>query len=167
MADHRDEQQPNGVLPSIIPTDGWGYEWGNGPDWTSTIAIIPWNTYLFYGDQKILKDNYNVIKRYVDHINEKYPSGSTTRGLGDWAPVKSKTPVELTSSVYYFVDANILAKTARVLGIQSDYNLHSTDRKNKKGYQCQIFKQSNRPVCGWLSNWASRAFVLGDSARSA
>jgi alpha-L-rhamnosidase len=121
MADHRDEQQPNGVLPSIIPTDGWGYEWGNGPDWTSTIAIIPWNVYLFYGDQKILKDNYQAIKRYVDHINEKYPTGLTTWGLGDWAPVKSKTPVELTSSVYYYVDADILAKTARILGKQADY----------------------------------------------
>ncbi len=31
MADHRDEQQPNGVLPSIIPTNGWGYEWGEWP----------------------------------------------------------------------------------------------------------------------------------------
>lgn len=121
MADHRDEQQPNGVLPSIIPTDGWGYEWGNGPDWTSTIAIIPWNVYLFYGDQKILKDNYQAIKRYVNHINEKYPTGLTTWGLGDWAPVKSKTPVELTSSVYYYVDADILAKTARILNKQADY----------------------------------------------
>lgn len=126
MVDHRDEQQPNGVLPSIIPTDGWGYEWGNGPDWTSTIAIIPWNTYLFYGDQKILKDNYNAIKRYVDHINEKYPSGLTTWGLGDWAPVKSKTPVELTSSVCYFVDADILAKTAKILGKQSDYVIYKS-----------------------------------------
>ena len=121
MADHRDEQQPNGVLPSIIPTDGWGYEWGNGPDWTSTVAIIPWNVYLFYGDQKILMDNYQAIKRYVDHINEKYPTGLTTWGLGDWAPVKSKTPVELTSSVYYYIDADILAKTARILGKQADY----------------------------------------------
>ncbi len=41
LADHQDEQRSNGVLPSIIPTGGWGYEWGNGPDWTSTIAIIP------------------------------------------------------------------------------------------------------------------------------
>ena len=41
MQDHLDEQQPNGVLPSIVPTDGWGYEWGNGPDWTSSIAVIP------------------------------------------------------------------------------------------------------------------------------
>ncbi len=121
LADHRDEQQPNGVLPAIIPTDGWGYEWANGPDWTSTIAIIPWNVYLFYGDTKILSDNYNNIKRYVDHINYLYPTGLTTWGLGDWAPVKSTTPVELTSSVYYYTDVNILAKTAKLLGKNDDY----------------------------------------------
>jgi alpha-L-rhamnosidase len=120
MADHRDEQQPNGVLPSIIPTGGWGYEWGNGPDWTSTIAIIPWNVYLFYGDTKLLSDCYTNIQRYVDHIDQLYPTGLTTWGLGDWAPVKSKTPVELTSSVYYYVDVTILAKAAKLLGKTAD-----------------------------------------------
>ncbi|GAA4313183.1 glycoside hydrolase family 78 protein [Mucilaginibacter gynuensis] len=120
LADHRDEQQPNGVLPSIIPTNGWGYEWGNGPDWTSTIAVIPWNIYLFYGDSKILSDNYDNIKRYVDHIDEQYPTGLTTWGLGDWVPVKSKSPVELTSSAYYFADATILSKTAAILGKTAD-----------------------------------------------
>jgi alpha-L-rhamnosidase len=121
MADHRDEQQPNGVLPSIVPTDGWGYEWGNGPDWTSTIAIIPWNVYLFYGDSKLLNDCYGNIKRYVNHINDLYPTGLTTWGLGDWAPVRSKTPVELTSSVYYYTDVNILAKAAKLFGKADDY----------------------------------------------
>lgn len=120
LADHRDEQQPNGVLPSIIPTGGWGYEWGNGPDWTSTIALIPWNVYLFYGDPKILADNYEAMQRYVDHITAISPTGLTTWGLGDWVPVKSKAPVELTSSIYYFTDASILANAARVLGKQAD-----------------------------------------------
>ena len=132
LADHRDEQQPNGVLPSIIPTDGWGYEWGNGPDWTSTIAIIPWNIYLFYGDTKILSDNYRNIKRYVDHINYLYPNGLTTWGLGDWAPVKSTTPVELTSSAYYYTDVNILAKTAKLLGKNDDYLTYSALAKKIK-----------------------------------
>jgi len=120
MADHRDEQQPNGVLPSIIPTGGWGYEWGNGPDWTSTIALIPWNVYLFYGDASLLANCYDNIKRYVDQISSRAPDGLTTWGLGDWVPVKSKAPVELTSSVYYYADANILAKTASLLGKKSD-----------------------------------------------
>ncbi|GGB19368.1 alpha-L-rhamnosidase [Mucilaginibacter rubeus] len=125
LADHRDEQQPNGVLPSIIPTGGWGYEWGNGPDWTSTIAIIPYNIYLFYGDSKLLADNYTAIEKYVNHIDELYPTGLTTWGLGDWVPVKSVSPVELTSSVYYYTDASILTKAAKILGKQADYVKYS------------------------------------------
>lgn len=120
LADHRDEQQPNGVLPATIPSAGWGYEWANGPDWTSTIAIIPWNIYLFYGDTTLLASCYDNIKRYVDHITEISPTGLTTWGLGDWVPVRSTTPVELTSSIYYFVDASILSKAAGILGRQQD-----------------------------------------------
>lgn len=133
LADHRDEQQPNGVLPAIIPTSGWGYTWANGPDWTSTIAIIPWNIYLFYGDTKLLSDCYDNIRRYVDHIDQISPSGLTDWGLGDWVPVKSVTPKELTSSIYYYADASILAKTAKILGKTADsekYNALALKIKN-------------------------------------
>lgn len=125
LADHRDEQQPNGVLPAIIPTSGWGYQWANGPDWTSTIAIIPWTLYTFYGDLKPLTDNYENIRSYVNHINDLYPNGLTTWGLGDWVPVKSKSPVELTSTLYYYADATILAKAAKLLDKKEDYNRYT------------------------------------------
>jgi alpha-L-rhamnosidase len=121
LADHMDEQQPNGVLPAIIPSSGWGYTWANGPDWTSTIALIPWNIYLFYGDSQLLERCYDNIKRYVDHITDISPSGLTDWGLGDWIPIKSVTPKELTSSAYYFVDVTILAKAAKMFGKQADY----------------------------------------------
>jgi alpha-L-rhamnosidase len=120
LADHRDEQQSNGVLPNIIPTSGWGYDWANGPDWTSSLAIIPWNTYLFYGDSKLLKETYDNIKRYVDYIDRTYPNGLTDWGLGDWIPVKSKANKELTSSCYFFADASILAKAAGMFGRKDD-----------------------------------------------
>ena len=120
LADHRDEQQPNGVLPAIIPTGGWGYHWANGPDWTSTIAVIPWNIYLFYGDTRLLSESYNNIRQYVNYITSISPDGLTTWGLGDWVPVKSKAPVELTSSVYYFADATILSKAAGLFGNDED-----------------------------------------------
>src|SRR5690606_30837339 len=44
-------------------------------------------------------------------------------GLGDWVPVKSKSPVELTSSVYFYVDAVIMAKAAALF--------HNTDDEQK------------------------------------
>lgn len=121
MADHRDEQQPNGVLPDIIPTGGWGYGTANGTDWTSTIAIIPWNLYLFYGDSKPLTDNYENIRSYVNYVDGISHAGLTTFGRGDWVPVKSQSSLEYTSSVYFFVDAEILAKTAKLLGKQDDH----------------------------------------------
>ena len=125
LADHRDEQQPNGVLPSIVPTGGWGYTWGNGPDWTSTIALIPWNVYLFDGDSRLLADCYPNLKRYVDHITAISKNGITDWGLGDWIPVKSVTPKEFTSSVYYYTDALILSKAAKLFGNTDDYKTYS------------------------------------------
>jgi alpha-L-rhamnosidase len=120
LADHSDEQQPNGILPAIIPSSGWGYTWANGPDWTSTIAIIPWNIYLFYGDSYLLEKYYDNIKRYIDHITEISTDGLTDWGLGDWIPIKSVASRELTSSVYYFTDVTILAKAAKLFGKQAD-----------------------------------------------
>ncbi len=125
LRDHQDEQQPNGVLPAIIPTSGWGYHWANGPDWTSTIAIIPWNIYLFYGDPTLLEGCYDNIKRYVDHITEISPSGLTDWGLGDWIPIKSVSPKQLTSSVYYYTDVMILSKAAGLLGKEEDQEKYS------------------------------------------
>lgn len=126
LADHRDEQQPNGVLPDIIPTGGWGYGTDNGLDWTSTIAIIPWHIYLFYGDSKTLADCYEAIKRYVDYVDRISPDHLTSWGRGDWVPVKSTSNKELTSSVYFYVDVHILAQTAKLFDKQADYFYYSS-----------------------------------------
>ena len=125
LADHRDEQQPNGILPDIIPTGGWGYGTENGLDWTSTIAIIPWNLYLFYGDSKPLADCYGNIKRYVDYVEHISVGYLTSWGRGDWVPVKSRSNKELTSSVYFYVDAEILAQAAKIFNKQDDYVYYS------------------------------------------
>ncbi len=125
LADHRDEQQPNGVLPDIIPTGGWGYGTDNGLDWTSTIAIIPWNLYLFYGDERPLRDCYDNIKRYVDYVDRNSPSHLSSWGRGDWVPVKTRSDKELSSSIYFYVDATILAKAAKLFGKADDCGRYS------------------------------------------
>lgn len=126
LADHRDEQQPNGVLPDIIPTGGWGYGTANGTDWTSTIAIIPWNLYMFYGDSKALSDNYDNIRAYVNYVDGISTHNLTTFGRGDWVPVKSSSSLEYTSSIYFYVDATILAKAAKLFGKQADHERYAS-----------------------------------------
>ncbi len=120
MNDFKDEQRPNGVLPCIIPTSVWGYDWANGVDWTSAVAIIPWEVYRFYGDDRLLRRMYDNIKSYVDYITSISPEKITDWGLGDWIPVKSESNIKLTSSLYYYTDVLILSKAASLLGKEKD-----------------------------------------------
>lgn len=124
ISDHRDEQQPNGLLPDIIPTCGWGY-WnpagnGNGLDWTSTIALIPWELYLFYGDDKPLRDNYDSIRRYVDYALTLTKDGLTSWGRGDWVPVTVRSNKTLICSCFLYKDLDILCRAARMFGYDAD-----------------------------------------------
>lgn len=116
MTDFKDEQRDSGELPGIVPTGGWGYHWGNGPAWDSAYVLIPWYMYEYCGDTGILAEHYDRLKRYVDYLTSKADKGIVSIGLNDWAPAKSKTPANVTSTGYYYRDALIVAKIARLLG---------------------------------------------------
>lgn len=127
MADHREAQLPNGVLPDIIPTAGWGfgkpeeeYAGSNGLDWTSTIALIPWELYLFYGDEKPLRDCYDNIKRYVDFATAHTENLLSYWGRGDWVPVTKKSNPWVIYSTFHFVDCKILSHAATLFGKEED-----------------------------------------------
>ena len=125
MADFRDEQRPDGTLPCIVPTDKWGYDWANGVDWTSAAVIIPWQIYCWYGDRQILERHYDCMDRYVRHIETVAKENLTDWGLGDWIPVKTKSDLCYTTSVYYYVDAVIMSEVARLLGKAGDASHYS------------------------------------------
>lgn len=101
MCDFADVQRPDGMLPDIIPTSAWGYNWGNGVSWDCACVVIPWQTYMATGDDTILRENFDVMEKYVDYmvrISEDYVS---TIGLGDWCPPEEakemNTPALLTA----------------------------------------------------------------------
>ena len=115
-----DEQQPDGNLPGIVPTSGWGYAWGNGPAWDSALFIIPWTLYTYQADLKILEAAYPAMLRYLRYLETHEKNGLVDHGLGDWVPAKTKTPVAVTSTGYYFQDLMIAAHCADLLNKPAD-----------------------------------------------
>jgi len=120
LDDLKDEQRPTGELPGIVPTSGWGYQWGNGPAWDSAYVLIPWYLYQYRGDTRILAEHYDRLKLYVDYLTSKAKNGSVAIGLGDWAPAKTTTPEKITSTGYYYCDALIVSQAAALLGKAED-----------------------------------------------
>lgn len=126
MNDHLDEQLPNGTFPNIIPSSGWGYHWANGTDWVSTIAVIPWQIYQFYGDKTLLERTYTALKKYVDLLERRSNNGLINWALGDWSPIRTKSNTEFISSLYFYNDAVILSKSAKLFGKEYDFIYYST-----------------------------------------
>jgi alpha-L-rhamnosidase len=121
LDDFKDEQHEDGSLPGIVPTSGWGYEWGNGPCWDSAYVLIPWYLYLYKGDVAILAEHYSGMKRYVDYVTRRAPSGIASFGLGDWIPPFGNpedytAPLAIFTTSYYYMDTVILARAAKILG---------------------------------------------------
>lgn len=120
LRDLRDEQRPDGNLPGIVPTNGWGYYWGNGPAWDIACVVIPWSLYGYSGDKAVLQENYEMMRKYVDYMQSRSPGYIADFGLGDWIPVETETPVAVTSTGYFYYGADVLAKAAQLLGKNGD-----------------------------------------------
>jgi alpha-L-rhamnosidase len=123
--DLHDEQKSSGELPGIVPTSGWGYAWGNGPAWDSAFLLLPNYLYEYCGNSRILVQNYGGLKRYVDYLTTKAKDGIVSIGLNDWAPYKTQTAAEVTSTAYYYRDAQIVALAAKLAGNDGDARKYS------------------------------------------
>lgn len=95
-----------GALPGIVPTGGWGFQWGNGPAWDCVLVWIPYFTYQYRGDPAIFEGINEPIKRYLSYLDTcKDERGLLAIGLGDWCQPAAKvsgnpdTPLIVTDSI--------------------------------------------------------------------
>ncbi len=143
-----DEQQPDGNLPGIVPTGGWGYAWGNGPAWDSALIMIPWQLYVYRGDKRILENSYEAMKRYVDYLAAHEDEDHlVSHGLGDWCPFKGAPPEQVTSSGYYYVDVKIVAETAKILGKDEEAQKYEELASRIQSDYCSLLINEESGVC--------------------
>lgn len=119
-----------GLVPSIAPeftVFSGGYR--DSPEWGSSVILVPWQHYLFTGDDTLLHTYYGVMTNYFGYLHNQainnflnYPNG-----LGDWYDIgpnapgyPQNTPVSLTADAYYCQDAQILARVAAEQGYVTD-----------------------------------------------
>jgi len=128
LENFRDVQRPNGQLPGIVPSSGWGFNWGSGPVWDSAFIIIAWNVYIFTGDISIIAENYESMKLYVDYCDSMAEDNLVFFGLGDWCHVEESRIVttELTSSAYFYIDALLVSKFAALLCKDDDQKKYNS-----------------------------------------
>ena len=121
LEDIRLAQKEDGSLPDVVPPY-LPRLYPADPAWSSAYPTLVALLWEHYGDKRIIARHYLHLKRYIDFLaaNADRHIIRTLGKYGDWCPpgsiVPKKTPVELTSTWYFYHDVLILARLASALG---------------------------------------------------
>ena len=121
LNDIKVNQEPGGDIPFIAPRP---ISEGPAVAWSSGFHLIVWYYYLYYGDVKILSDNFESMKKYVNFLSTLADDYILpTDKYGDWVALsagwKRGLPLSTSTGYYYYI-TTILAKTSRILGFMND-----------------------------------------------
>lgn len=126
VQDLEDSQDAEGHIPPTAPNTGVVGGDG-GPAWADAFVIVPWETYLAYGDETILRRHYDAMTKFVSSLENdsiglirSHPDFKGFRGFGDWLSTNAETPHDLIGTAFFAYDLELMSKIARVLGKTED-----------------------------------------------
>ena len=134
-----DSMREDGALPGIIPTGGWGYEWGNGPVSEGILFEIPFKIWRHTGDESLLVESLPYFERYFDFLESRKESdGLIDYGLDDWArPENWGSSIEIMKTPRKFINLVFLYKFLKIATIAAEL---AGDGNLTKKYQSEIDK---------------------------
>jgi len=136
LGDLKADQFDDGSVTHIVPYIPVLGEGGAGSAaWADSAVIVPWVIYQNYGDVRILENQYESMKAWVDFMKKEagnsylYTSGFH---YGDWLAFATDrsdypgatTSKEIISSAFFAYSTSILIKTAKVLNKKEDAEIY-------------------------------------------
>ena len=136
-------------IPNVLPVPGMGSFYDIIPWGSSLILGTRWH-YIFYGDESIVRENYDAGLRYLKHLKTKInQDGFINHGLGDWGNPDGELARENVETVFLYADAITLAWFARILGATEDKKeLEAFAEEVKTNYNKKLLvKNSDGKYC--------------------
>lgn len=150
-----------GLIPSqapcyvhnVLPVPGMGSFFDIIPWGSSGILGVKWH-YLFYGDKQVIADNYEMGKKYLEHLKTKQNAeGFLNYGLGDWGNPDNQLARENVETAFLYADAITLAEFAEILWEKEDeVQLRQFAEEIKENYNQRLLVQDEK------GKWCYRSF---------
>jgi alpha-L-rhamnosidase len=119
LRDMRDDLGADGTMTDTVPYLTHGRRPGD-PAWGTAFPLICWYLYQQTGDLRLLEENYDGLKKYVEYLHSRAPDNVLRFSYyGDWVATEM-TPGAEVSDFYYYYDTLVLSKMAAALGHSAD-----------------------------------------------
>lgn len=142
---------PNILMPPESPM-------GGSAVWGDAATLIPWSQYWLYGDDTVLKEQYDSMRNWVEWMrrtetpNHLHKSGHQR---GDWLAMdreegrgmRGATDPYLISTAFYAESTRILRDSAKILGRHEDYAEYSRlYQQIVQGFRTEFITATGRVV---------------------
>ena len=155
IRDIRDVQNEKGMITDTVP-----HIWGSrpaDPAWGTAYPLLCWYMYQYYGDTRILEEQFEGLKKYVEFLRSRAENGLVKYSYyGDWVAV-DKTPGSIVSSFYYYYDVKVLGDIAKILGNDTDAKAYG---KLAEEIKAAFHKEYYDPKTGNYANGTQTANAL-------
>jgi alpha-L-rhamnosidase len=162
VRDYANEQQPDGGITEIAPYTGIadrGYGGHSGPlGWQLAFPYLQKKLYEFYGDKRVIEENYAGIKKQMQFLKSKEVSGLFHWDISDHESLDPR-PEAFTAAAFYYHHALLAAEFAGILGKREDSTHYS---KWSRAIKDAIVKKYLVPNTGRFDNatQAAQLFAL-------
>lgn len=135
----RNTQASDGTFAAIAPIGG-GF---GGPLWQSVGIVMPWQSYLQYGDMEAVRQHYPAMKQYIelmirtriDSVDGHFIKGAGWGELGDWLGFEmSKTDNIMLFDCYLTYELGLMQKMALAINYQEDAERYAQIRRQRIAY---------------------------------
>ncbi len=176
LRDVRAEQLRGGGIPNTVPAGGFGFP-ATMPSmaidfWGDACVLVPWALYRAEGDVEVLRENYDMMRRYVDACRFWAGFGlgkyryiwhtPATLHFGDWvAPDvpkmsqwQARSKWTATASLQH--TSSLVSQIAHILGKEDDAKRYGTLASRVSAAYEDVFTDG----AGKLKNEFQTAYVL-------
>ena len=148
LADCRDAQEDNGLIPVVAPNMRHMMT-VSAAAWSEAVIIIPWILYHFYGDKKVILDNYDMMLKWQDYITGQNPDFiCRDGGFGDWLEVNANTPTSVVNTAYFAYGTLLLSKISKLINQNENERKYSNLFCNIKRAFQENFVDENGCIYG-------------------
>ncbi|MDR0333181.1 MAG: glycoside hydrolase family 78 protein [Dysgonamonadaceae bacterium] len=135
-----DVMREDGGLPHTAPNP---FSAGGGPYWCGFFITGSWDTYINYGDSRLIEKYYPLMQRWMEYVQRYSVNGLLQQWgdvyyrnwyLGDWAAPDgvdqtNKASIDLVVNSFISVCYETMAKIAAFLGKEDDAAIYTTQKE--------------------------------------
>lgn len=177
LRDVRDDQADDGRFPDFAPMPyDPNARFSGVPAWGDAGTIVPWTSYVNYGDLRLLREMLPAARRWVDYIRAKNPDGIWRHGRNndyndwlngdtliykDWPTKGGAIPNEVFATAFYQRSAWIVHRMAALLGEKEIAREYGDLAESIRGAFQAAFLQPDGRITGYTQAGYALALHFG------